>query len=584
MPRIPIYNERRVDEAPLRTQQVGVPDVSSGSRAIAGGLEKLGSALDTIAERDAQTQAWDTHAKITQDFVSWEAEARKNAQGVNAKGYSTAVAQWWEDAKTKYGDGLSAPAKLMIGRQLSTSRNAALESAGGYENQQLDIGERSALEANVSALTNQAIAAGPDKVNVYTDQAAAALRVYGAKKGLDSTPSVLRMTTGVHENIINTLMQTDAKAAQTYFTTHAAEIEAGRHDAISSRLNQVSAVQDGSATADELWKASVNGKDFNQPVNLFDMEAEARKKYSNDPTRAQATVAALRERKAAWDASQNELNAGNVNNVYKMIDAGVGLSRVRATPAWQALPAKEQDAILVQQEQRAAARESRAAAAENRAFTAEQRQDRQLLMTNSDKYLDATDPTKLASMTRTQVQALRSTFGFAATEQLLNRYDSLVKSPHDLTEAKMDDDSFKRIANDFELNAYSPKTTEEKQQLGDLKYRVERLISAAQMKKGGKLNEDEKEVLMRGEMARTVTVDPGFFSSNKDVPVIRLQGGQVEQVVVPEDEHAKIVSALQAKYKTNPNNPQYAPTPENVRRLYLLAKSRSAPLIPPAKQ
>lgn len=584
MPSIPIYNARQVDEEQTRMPMASTPDVSSGARAVAGGLAKASDAMTAVAERDAQTQAWDTQAKINQDYVAWEAGARKAAQGANAKGYSAAVAAWWEEAKTKYAEGVTPMAQRLISRQLAAARNTSLESALGYENQQLDIGERSALEANISALTNQAITAGPDKARVYTDQAAEALRAYGAKKGLDPAPGVLKMTTGVHENIINHLMQTDAKAAQTYFTNHADEIEASRHDAITEKLNHVSAVQDGSNTADELWQQNVKGKDFNQPVNLFEMEAAARKQYANDPTRAQATISALRERKAAWDATQNEFNASNVNGVYAMLDSGTPMSKVQATPAWQALPAVERDKIMYQREAREAAREQRAAAAEGRALAAEQRKDRMLLMTNADKYLEATDPTKLSAMSRTQVQALRSTFGFAATEQLLNRYDNLIKSPHDLTEAKMDDDSFKRIASDFELNAYQPRSQLEKEQLGDLKYRVERLIAAAQTKKGGKLGEDEKEQLMRDEMARTVKVDPGWLSSNKDVPVIRLQGDQVQQVIVPDDERAKIVTALQTKYKQNPNNPLYAPTPENVRRLYLLAKSRSAPLIPPAKQ
>ena len=128
---------------------------------------------------------------------------------------------------------------------------------------------------------------------------------------------------------------------------------------------------------------------------------------------------------------------------------------------------------------------------------------------------------------------------------------------------------------------YGQQSKTDKEQIGDLKFRVERVIAMAQQKKGAKLTEDEKETLMRGEMSRTVTV-PGWFSDSS-VPVIQLTPEQAAKVKVPDEERGKIVQALQTKYKQNPNNPLFAPTEDNVRRLYLQARSRSAPLIPPAK-
>lgn len=590
MPTIPIYNGPQVREQALRPVQGQAADVSSGYRALGAGLEKVSDEAFRFVERDAQTQAWKAQAQINDEFTKWDAQARQGAQGDNAKGYAQSVEKWWEDAREKYAGQLPPMAREMIGRQLAATRQAALDSAFKYQDQQLDIGERSALQGNVVALTQSAVKAGPDKATVYLDQAAAAMRAYGKKKGIDVEPDVLKTTTGVHTTLINQLMQSDPKAAELYFNTHKDAILPDKWDNISDQINKVSAVADGSAKADELWGTFTAGKDYNQPVDLFGMEAEARKAFANDPTRQAATIQALRERKAAWDASQQEFNAGNTNIVFDMLDRRVPLSKVMQTPAWQALPGAERDKIEYQlesraaaRESRAAARESRAAASENRAFVAEQRRDRQLLMTNADAYLAATDPQKLASMTRPQVQALRSTFGFEATQHLLQRYDSLLKSPGDLTEAKMDEDSFKRVAKDFGLNAYAPKGEEEKAQLGDLKFRTERLIAAAQAKKGSKLTEGEKEEVLRQEFGRTVTVDPGWFSTNQEVPVIRLDGKQARRVVVPVDDRAKIVQALQTRYKANPNNPLFAPTEENVRRLYLLNKSRAANLIPPAK-
>ena len=579
MPRVPTY-DNTVQETALQTPQTSAPDVSSGYRAMGEGLNQVSDAAFRFEERNAQTDAWNTQAEINKDFLAWNAERKKLAQGANAKGYVDDVNKWWDDARDKYASKLSPMAQRMIGKQLAVSRVSALESATSYQEQQLNIGEQSALEASTASLIGQAVAAGPTKANAYLDQVKANLTAWGAKKGLDPAPAVLKATTGAHMTIINQMMQNDPKGAEEYFNANKDAIEPTQWDNVTEKLNRVSAVKDGSDAADQIWAESVKG-DYNTPVDLFSMEKQARDKYKDDPTRQAAAISALRERKAAWDQSQNEFNAGNTNTVYQMLDGGMGLSRVRQTPQWQALPGHVQDQILYQQEQRANVREQRAAAAENRAYNAELRQDRMLLRQNADQYMDYTDPTKLASMSRTQVQALRPLFGVEATQHLLDRYDSLAKSPKDITEAKMDEDSFKRIANDFGLNVYGQQSKTDKEQIGDLKFRVERVIAMAQQKKGAKLTEDEKETLMRGEMSRTVTV-PGWFSDSS-VPVIQLTPEQAAKVKVPDEERGKIVQALQTKYKQNPNNPLFAPTEDNVRRLYLQARSRSAPLIPPAK-
>jgi len=75
---------------------------------------------------------------------------------------------------------------------------------------------------------------------------------------------------------------------------------------------------------------------------------------------------------------------------------------------------------------------------------------------------------------------------------------------------------------------------------------------------------------------------PGFFS-NSQVPVIQLNADDAARVVVPPTDRAQIAQALQQMYATDPKNPAYAPTEANMRRLYLMGRSRAAALISPPK-
>lgn len=583
MPRVPTFEGPTAQTRALATPMQGQIDVSSGAMAASRAAGQFADLADRRVERDAQTEAWTAQAEINNEFVQWQAEQRKNRQGINAKGMAQETAAWWDKAKEERFSKLSPLAQQAVAKSLSTARLSALESASGYENQQLDIGERSALQASATSLVNQAIAAGPDKAAPVLAQAASTLRAWGAKKGVDVEPEVMKLTTGAHTTIINSLMQRDPKAAEAYFETHKKEIDGTRWDEIGGRINQVSALTDGENKATEVWSKYVKPGDYKNPVDQFAMEKELREAFANDPTRAKAGIAALREMSAAWNKSQAESTAAGTNNVYKMLDAGTPMSKIMKSEAWAALPGEQQHRITLQLEQQAAARASRAASEASRQLSMLQTQDKLKVLTNGDAYMRYSDPNVLASMTRPQVEALRATFGLEGTQHLLQRYDSLQK-PGKIAEARMDTEDFNHIAGQLGMDPYNAKTPDKKAQLGELKFRVEQLIDSAQKAKGKELTREEKSALMEVEMARTVTVNPGIFSSNRDVPVIQLRPEELKKVVVPPADRAQIAEALRAMYAQNPTNPMYAPTDENVRRLYLVNKSRAAALIPEPKK
>lgn len=588
MPQVPTYGNPQVREQALQGGFQQNLDVSSSTRALGQGLMQVAETADRMVMREAETEAWQAQSKITDDFDKWDTAERQNSQGAKATGYRAKVDAWWADAQKQYTGTLSPLAQRAISKSVAAVRNSTLRTASDYETQQVELGARSALSATTQGLIGQGVKAGPDAGPPVITAAAETVRKFYNERGLNGEVEALKATTGAHITIINQLMQRDPKAAEVYFNTHHKQIDPTSYDEIGARINQVSAVTDGEAKATELWNATVKPGDYKNPVDQFALEKQAREAFPNDPTRQRAAVGALREMTASWNKSQVEFGAANVNEVYGMLDRpGVTLTQVTRSKAWNDLPEQQQRQIRLQLQQeaatsdsRAAAREARAAAAEQRAFVAEQRKERQLLLTNADKYLDYSDPQKLAAMSRPQVRALRSEFGFEATKHLLDRYDTLQK-PGKIAEARMDTEDFNRYAQGLGLKPYDAKTSEQKEQLGDLKYRVEQIIDLAQRQKGKELTREEKGELMRQEMARTVTVS-GFFS-NDTVPVIQLSGEQAKNVVVPTTDRQQILAALKTMYDQDPKNPLYAPTEDNVRRLFLTNKSRAAALIPAPK-
>lgn len=580
MPTVPLSSGPRVDSAPLQGGYLQPVDTGANGRQLAGIANDIADGLHKEQVRDAQDQAWRTQADINTAWVQWNAKESEASRGANAKGYAERVQQWWQDAGQAYGKDLNPVAKRMVSRSLLQAQVSALDGASRHENQELDRSRAEALDGSLQAEVSRGAAGGPTVAAGAVGIIQKNLREFAAATGKPQewvAANEMKYTTALHANVIAGLIQVDPTKAQEYFTANKGQIDGTRHDEIGKTINQTSAVNDGDKAAGQVW-ASTGPRTYNDPVQLDRMESQLRELYPNDAPRRQAAIAALRERAAAHNAAQAETNAGNTNAVYALLDGGRPMAQVMRMPQWLALPATEQHKITLQRESEAAARESRAAAAEQREYTREQRKERQLLLSNGDAYLRYSDPDVLARMTRPQVEAMRSVFGFEGAQHLLSRYDALQK-PGAIAEARMDKQDFEHVAETMGLDPFNAKTPEKKKALGELQYRVEQLINVAQQSKKQALTRDEKMALMQGELARQVTVNPGWFSFEKQVPVIQLSPDDARRVVVPDAEKAKISDALKAMYATDPKNPDYAPTEDNVRRLYLARQSRAAGLI-----
>jgi hypothetical protein len=143
----------------------------------------------------------------------------------------------------------------------------------------------------------------------------------------------------------------------------------------------------------------------------------------------------------------------------------------------------------------------------------------------------------------------------------------------DVRNATMTNEQFNRIADDLKVT--TPLSPDWNAKVDGPAYQtvkdnVEAALRAAQSANKMPLTPEQKEKVMRSAMAQTVTINPGWFSFNKDVPLPTLSSANREQIVIPDADRQRIAAAMATRYAKS-KDPAYAPTEDNLRRWYLLS-------------
>lgn len=577
MPRVPTYDGPQVRQGVTPQVQLTAPDTGRNTRAAVGGLNNLAEAFDHIQARDDQDAAFRAEAQIKADWIDYESKLREQRKGRDAATYDTEVDQWWRDASQKYGADLSPGAKRLIGRSLMASQLQAVAGAKGYKEQQLNASAEASYQAAQGMAINEAATVGNEAAATtalagLAERRAERARLQGWTPEQTKADEMAWAST-LHSVVLSKMMRADPAAAQVYFDKYKGQIAANKQAEIESHLQQTSAALDATNTATDLW-ASLGPKADGQPVEIDKMEQAARDRFKGDPMRMKATIDELRQRAVAHNQAENERTAGRTNTVMEAYSRGATLGQLRAMPEFQALGGSAQSKIVEHITDRNHMLWARSI--EDRA-----RLEREQQSKTFPAFLEYSNPDTLAGMSRAQVQALLPSLGNDLTQHLVNKWDGLQKSGGKL-EARIDTEDFNHIADQMGLAPYKANTEDKKRQIGELKFKVEQLIDQAQQVKKAPLTREEKNVLMRNELARTVTV-PGFLGfGSEQVPVIQLTPDQAAKVEVPASDREQIAAALKTMYAQT-GNAMYAPTEENMRKLYLANQSRAAGLIAPKK-
>ena len=412
----------------------------------------------------------------------------------------------------------------------------------------------------------------------------------GKLKGLSAeqiTATQAEALSGTHMNAVKALIdQENTDGALAYFKEYKNDFNGIQFAEAEKLLKQADVAKVAIAAASQLWEAN-KPKTYNEPVDLFKMEEDARSMFANDPKKLAATISELRNRKSAFDSSQGEFNDANINTVGQFMRSNKSLVEIQGSVAFNALPGKAQleitQAITDREytmKQRGLAESDRLYTLKlrrehdvDRKFTLEERARRQREVNGMAQYFELSNPDVLVGMKRDAVAALWPKIGEGNTANLLQRWESL-QNKDNLITSRMDQEQFNAIAQQFDLKPYdSKKSTSEKAELGNLHNNINSKLEEAAKSVRRPLTREEKETIMRTEMAKTVTID-GFFS-NSTKPILQLSDKQKrEDVIVPNADRSQIIEQMRLKYAQT-KRPEFAPTEENVRFWYLVNKSEA---------
>jgi hypothetical protein len=511
MPRVPTYDAPQVRQQALDGGFLRTPDVSSDNMQVARGLGQMGEALDRIAQRDAQDEAFKIESQIRSDWQQQRAKLREQYKGEQAGQYQAAADEWWKTARETYSTAASPRAKVLAGRALGQYAVQAEADTLGY----VEGEKKRSREINFRTLQDTLIREAEQSVTPVNAQVVSEATSTRIRKDAIAYAAAEGLSSEVGESI--------ARQQLDKFHGSVALSLAARPGGLDSAKSYLEA----------------NGKDMPLTVR----------------TQLEDQIAVRAER-----AKKDQ-----VGDLY---------GNLRLNTLQGAFPGPAQIEQLRQLSPEAAANLQSVINAERKARKAEALGE--TVKTDFGSWYQAYND--LLAGNPVDLMSYRDRVSVGDLKALA----TLQSKPEKVFEARMDQEDFNRTADELGLRPFSAKTEERKRELGDLKYRVEQLINTAQQNKKAPLTRDEKNTLMRTEMARTVTVNPGWFSPTRQVPVLTLRPDDVEDVVVPPADKTRITDKMRSRYQST-QDPRFAPTEENLRFWYLQEKSPAARLIPNAK-
>lgn len=587
MARVPVVDGPSVAEAPLRapTQRSSAsPGLLQNNAAAEAGraLTQIGAAIQDRTDADLVMRA---ETELKNQYLGWEADA-KQRRGQQAWGVAKDAAKWFDDNAGKIGGELSSERqRFLFNQTVQKLRTQSLGTFSEFEAHQRRESLDASAQASIVGSINMA-AANPQNAEVLTSTKADVVKRTAMLAQLNGWSPELREAkqaeylTNFHKQVIQGLVRQHPEQAEAYFQANKGEIEGAQHAEVGAFAQKATATRMGEMAAGDAW-AKLGPRSDRDAVQLDKLEQAIRDRGDLGDEAKKSAISALRERAVAFKDARRERDDQLEASVNQAILNGAGAGQIRNMPAFMQLSPESARKIMDYVENRALRNEQRLAARESRAAAAETREQAALTRRGMGAYLVYSNPENLASMTEAQVLNLLPDLGNELTSHLMQQKRALA-NPGKLAEARMDTEDFNHIARQMKLPVDERASPEQKEQLGELKYRVEQRIAAVQQSSGKPMARNEKMELMRQEMARTVAVSSWMGFSSDEVPVIALTAKQVENVVIPAADRKQITEAMQAYFRRT-GAKQYEPTEDNLRRFYLLSKSPAGGLILPQK-
>lgn len=596
MPTIPTYQPGQVrsEQVNARLDSVASPSLYGGmtfaaeADAAGAGLGAVGVALQKNAlelqQKEDTALATTAESNFLNKITDYKIQSR-NRQGLNAQGLPEEADKFYSDLAKETLDGapnerVKAAMQLIIAKHQPGFHGYI----GAHAAEQLDKAADDGVSASIASQISAA-SADPNEAPMAKSRVVASINALAKTKGWDEetkNAAILEKTSDLHTGVINALMVNSPTKAQAYYTLNKDEIAGKQRTVIETHLKATVDADAAMTGADNIW-SQFGPKRDGDPAQLDVMENEARKMYAGDANKIKETVAEIRSRVSAFNSSEAERSAANVNKVMDAYASGTPLSKLKAMPEYLALPGDKKASISDHIDAKIQANITRAATNEARQDAAEQRAERKRQRGAYSAYLAYSNPDTLSKLTENEIIAMIPDIGEDKAGSLMTmkrQLDNASNKPSKLIEAKMDTEDFNRIASDMGYRPFKSQATEdEKAALGELRFRVEHVLQQAQDQSKLPLTREQKNQIMKTEAARSVTLEGGWFRSDRQVPVLQMSPDDVDKVIIPPADRKKATERLQTMRKRFPDDPAYEPNERNLRMMYLQSVSPAAGFI-----
>lgn len=310
MPKVPVYGGPQIERQAVNPTRMQTPDVSSGLQAVARGLGEVSEGFDKIALRDDQTKAFETEAQITQEWLKWDSQARQQFRGANVDGYEAAAQQWWKDSAETYGKDLNPRAKALASRGLMGKQNQALGNVLQFTSTEKERHADEAANANIASTIQFGVTSG--EVASAADQVRGLVAAQGARKGWTTEQvqdATQRNLSNLHVAHLAKLAESNAEAAQTYFTQNRGEISFAQQSKIEEAIK---------GEADNQFSRKFAADVAAKP--LSEQLAEAGK--ITDPQRRDKALREVKLNHALVKEAQAQVESQASDNAWQMVGKG----------------------------------------------------------------------------------------------------------------------------------------------------------------------------------------------------------------------------------------------------------------------
>lgn len=567
MPNVPTYDTPQVAATALpgvRQESAATPALLGGAgeaqQNTGAGLMAAGTGIAAVAyqmqQKEDLQKVQDASADYGKRVLDWRMEMEQKRTGAAASGAVTDFSDFHKQTVEEISKSLGNETQRRAFQVMAAKNGLTVRhDVGTFEIAQMRRANADADKANATNYINQgAVAITPEAADEAKRLLVNSTEAYLATQ--NTTPElrsaiVTERLTEFHKQRIQTLARDNPAAATEYYKANEKEIAGSQRAEIGEFANKATSAAVGGDAAQAVFDKFARPRGEAMPLDEMAAALRNDPALKKNPDALKVALATVKDMAAERDKATHDIQAAGTAKVNKMLMDGRPLSQVMRTPEWAALNGTEQRKITEHEEGIAAQRESRAAARESRAFTAEQRREFQLNNAGLETMMRLSNPDALVAMSRDDVINLRTTIGTQNAISLLNKWDAFTKNGTVLSEAKVDDNQFKKFAQKAGLDPYVSAAKNEQMagRVNDLRNDIEQVIGAEQMAKKRPLTRDEKDAIFQREIDNNVMLHSRVWFDQK-VPAITVRPDDMSRAYVEVGDRRVFVSDIPRDFRS----------------------------------